>query len=276
MVLAMSAFIANDATIKAVSERLPAAQMIVVRGVVAVTLIALLAWRSGAFRRLRDAWQGWVLVRGGCEGVGTFLYLAALANLPLANVTAINLSSPLLIAVLAALFLRERVDGGRWLLIVVGFAGVLLVVQPRSDGFNAYAWISLLATLVYSVRDLLTRKVAAGTPAVLITLTTASAVWLLAAVVLAFEGWVPMSWRDLGLLTFASVFLSAGYHAIIVATREAELSVVAPFRYVGLLWALVIGNLVWGDVPNLLAWAGIVLLIGAGLLMMQQQRVRRP
>lgn len=276
MVLAMSTFIANDATIKAVSERLPAAQMIVVRNVVTIALIALLAWRSGSFGRLRDTLRGRVLVRAGCEGAGLFIFLAALFHLPLANVTAINLSSPLLIAVLAALFLRERVNASRWLIIVAGFVGVLLIVQPRADDFNAYAWMSLLATLIFAVRDLVTRGIPRGTPAVLVTLTTGSVVWLITAAVLVFEGWVTMSWRDVALLAVAGVFMSIGYHAIIVATRDAELSVVAPFRYVGLLWALLLGYLFWGDVPNLPAWIGIVLLIGAGLLMIRLQRVRRP
>jgi drug/metabolite transporter (DMT)-like permease len=83
-----------------------------------------------------------------------------------------------------------------------------------------------------------------------------------------------MSWHDVGLLAIASVFLSAGYYSVIAAMRQGEMSVVAPFRYVGLLWALLIGFVVWGDIPNALAWAGIALLIGAGLYMLRQQRTK--
>jgi drug/metabolite transporter (DMT)-like permease len=274
MVLAMTAFIANDATIKVISARLPAAQMVVVRGVMAISLILLIAWRSGALGRLRDATRGWVLVRASCEGAGTFLYLAGLFNLPLGNVTAINLASPLFIAVLAMLVLRERVTPGRWLVIAVGFTGVLLVVQPRADGFNHYAWMSLLATMIYAVRDLLTRKIPSGLPAILVTLSTATVVCLIAVVVLGFQGWTSMAWSDLGLLAIASVFLSTGYYSIIMAMRDAELSVVAPFRYVGLLEALALGYLVWGDIPNVAAWIGIALLIGTGLFMIRQQTKR--
>lgn len=272
MVLAMSAFICNDAMIKSVGERVPMAQMIVVRGVMAITLITLVAWRTGALAGLAGLFRGWIALRAGCEGVGTFLYLAALFNLPLANATAINQASPLMIALLARLFLRERVDGARWAAIAVGFTGVLMVIQPRAEGFNAYAWLCLIATLIYAFRDLMTRKIPAGTPSILVTLVTAVVVWVMAAVLLAFDGWAPMQWRDVGLLCIASVFLSTGYHAAIAATRHAEISVVAPFRYVGLLWALLIGYVVWGDVPNALAAAGIALLIGAGLFMIRQQR----
>ena len=274
MSFGMSAFIGNDALIKAVGTRVPAAQMIVVRGVMAIALILLVAWRMGALNRLRDIARGWVVVRAGCEGVGTFLYLAGLFHLPLANVTAINLASPLFIAVLARLIYQEQVSAARWLAIGLGFCGVMMIIQPSGEGFNIYALMSLAATLIFAGRDLMTRKIPPSTPSILITLATASTVWLLAGGVLSWQGWVPMSWHDVGLLAIASVFLSAGYYSVIAAMRQGEMSVVAPFRYVGLLWALLIGFVVWGDIPNALAWAGIALLIGAGLYMLRQQRTK--
>lgn len=274
MSFGMSAFIGNDALIKAVGTRVPAAQMIVVRGVMAIALILLVAWRMGALNRLRDIARGWVVVRAGCEGVGTFLYLAGLFHLPLANVTAINLASPLFIAVLARLIYQEQVSAARWLAIGLGFCGVMMIIQPSGEGFNIYALMSLAATLIFAGRDLMTRKIPPATPSILITLATASTVWLLAGGVLSWQGWAPMSWHDVGLLAIASVFLSAGYYSVIAAMRQGEMSVVAPFRYVGLLWALLIGFVVWGDIPNALAWAGIALLIGAGLYMLRQQRTK--
>jgi len=271
----MSAFIANDAMIKAIGERLPAAQIIVVRGVMAISLIALVAWRMGALSRVGDVVRPWIILRAACEGLGTFIYLAALFHLPLANVTAINQSSPLFIALLAMVFLKERVDAGRWMAIGVGFLGVLAVIQPRVDGFNVYAWMTLLATLIYACRDLLTRKVPPATPSILVTLTTASVVWLMACGVLAYEGWTPMDWRDLFWLAIAAVFLSTGYYASIAAMREAEMWVVAPFRCVGLFWALLIGWFFWGDLPNAWGFVGIALLIAAGVYMIRQQRTPR-
>lgn len=272
MVLAMSAFIGNDTIMKGLGSRLPAAQLIVVRGVMAIGLIALVAWRMGALARVRDVLRGSVVLRALCEGLGTLLYLAALFHLPLANATAINLASPLFLAVLARLLLRERVDAMRWGLILIGFAGVLLVIQPRADGFNVYAWLALIATLIYAGRDLLVRRIPAATPSILVTLATAVGVWAMALVVLVFEGWTPMAWDDVGLLAVASVFLSTGYYAVIAALRRAEVSVAAPFRYVGLLWALVLGFVFWGDVPDPMAWAGIVLLLVSGLVMIHRQR----
>jgi len=276
MVLAMTCFICNDALVKTVLARVPSAQMIVVRGVMAIALITFVAWRMGALVGVSQLFRGWVGLRAVGEGVGTFLYLAALYHLPLANATAIYMSSPLFIAVLARLFLGERVDTRRWIAIAMGFSGVLMVIQPQADGFNLYAWLCLLSTLVYAGRDLLTRKIPVGVPSVVVTLATAAVVVGMAVVVLLFEGWTPMIWSDVGLLALAAVCLSSAYYAVIASVRSGEVSVVAPFRYVGLLWAVVLGYLVWGDVPNPLAWAGIALLIAAGLYMIHQQRAPRP
>lgn len=274
MALAMSAFVANDALVKAVGARVSASQLIVVRGVMAITLIALVAHHMGALGQLRALLQPGVLMRAGCEGLGTFLYLAALFHLPLANVTAINLSAPLFVALLAWLVLREAVTLGRWLAIGIGFAGVLMVVQPRPSDFNLHAWLCVAATLLYSVRDLLTRRLPPGLPSILVTLATATTVWLMAGVGLLFQGLTAMAWSDVGLLAVASVCLSIGYFSVIAATRQSELSVVAPFRYVGLLWALVLGLVFWGDLPNAWAATGMVLMVAAGLTTAWQQRHR--
>jgi drug/metabolite transporter (DMT)-like permease len=277
MVVAMTCFTGNDALVKIVLARVPSAQMIVVRGVMAIALILLVAWRMGALVRVTELFRGWVGIRAFFEGIGTFLYLAALYHLPLANATAIFMSAPLFIAVLARVFLGERVDARRWIAIGMGFCGVLMVIQPQSEGFNLYAWICLLSTLVYAGRDLLTRKIPAGVPSIVVTLATATIIVGMAAVVMVYEGWTPMIWADVGRLALAAVCLSTAYYAVIASVRTGEVSVVAPFRYVGLLWAVVIGYLVWGHVPNSLAWGGIVLLIAAGLYMIHQQRMpRRP
>jgi drug/metabolite transporter (DMT)-like permease len=116
------------------------------------------------------------------------------------------------------------------------------------------------------------RRIGTAVPAILVTLSTAVAVTLLAGVLSLAQGWQPYGGRDLGLLALAAVFLAGGYHFVIRATRAGELSVIAPFRYTGLLWALVLGFAVWREVPNAIAWAGILLLIGAGLYTLHNQR----
>ena len=274
MTAAMACFIANDSLVKYASQSMPTAQLIFVRGVMATLLVLAVARGLGATRRIGDALSRPVLLRAAVDALATVLYLASLFELPIANATAINLASPLFIAVLAVLFLHEQVGWRRWAAIGVGFIGVLLVIQPRAQGFNVFALVCLAATVCHAVRDLLTRRIPAGIPSILITLTTAVAVTLLAGALSLVEGWRPFGLFEFALLALASVFLAGGYYAIIDAMRHGEVSLVAPFRYTGLLWALILGFLIWGDVPNALAWGGIALLVGSGLYVLHRERVR--
>ncbi len=274
MCVAMACFIVNDALVKYASQSMGTAQLIFVRGVMASVLVFAVARSMGVMRRIGETTRGWVAARAGVDALATFVYLVSLFHLPIANATAINMASPLFIAMLASLFLGELVGWRRWFGIVVGFAGVLLVIQPSAGGFNVFSIVCLGATLLHAIRDLMTRRIPMGIPSILITLATAVTVTVLAAVLTLFEGWRAFGAFELGLLALASVFLAGGYYAIIAGMREGEASLIAPFRYTGLLWALALGFVVWGDVPNALAWAGIALLIGSGVYVLHRERVR--
>lgn len=270
MVLAMACFIVNDALVKWVSQSLPAAQLIFVRGV-AATLLVLAVMRASAVPLRPPAGAGpWLPVRAGVDALATFAYLVSLFHLPLANATAINMASPLFITLFAVAWLGERVSAGRWLAIGAGFAGVLMVIQPQASGFNAYAWLCLLATGLHALRDLATPRIPRVVPSLQITLATALAVTLMAGLGSLVQGWQPMDGRQLGLLASAAVFLAAGYQGVILATRRASLSVVAPFRYSALLMAVVLGWVGWGEVPNALALAGIAAVVAAGVVLLRR------
>lgn len=282
MLFAMASFVTNDALVKYVSESLPAAQLIFIRGLFSIVLLLAVAQAMGLLRpgprhtasALRHILQRPVLLRSVLDALATMAYLSALFHLPLGNATAINMATPLFITLFAVLALGERVGPARWLAIAAGFAGVLLVVQPSAAGFNAWALLGLVGTLFHTARDLTTRFIARSVPSVLITVSTAVAVTLLSGVVSAVQGWQAISPQHLALLATASVFLSAGYYLLILGMREGEMSVIAPFRYTALLFALMMGWLVWGDVPNPLAWSGIALLVSAGLYMLHSERSR--
>jgi drug/metabolite transporter (DMT)-like permease len=277
-VLAMSAgmasFVANDTIVKYVSQSLPAAQLIFLRGVFATVLVLALVQAMGATRQMPRLADRKVLLRAMFDAFATMVYLTSLFHLPLANATAINMATPLFITLFAVIAFGEHVGAARWLAILAGFTGVLLVVQPSAAAFNAYALLCLGGTLLHAGRDLSTRYIPADVPAILITLATAVTVTLLSGGISLVQGWQPMTARHLGLLALASVFLSIGYYLIIVGMRNGDMSVVAPFRYTGLLFALAIGWLMWGDTPNALAFAGIALLVGAGLYVLHNERAR--
>ena len=273
---AMVFFVVNDALVKWVSTDLSTPQLIFVRGVMTTALLLALAawmgqlslWRSALITRS-------VPTRALVDSLASFTYLTAVFHMPLGNATAINLAGPLFLTVLAVFFLHERVSLGRWALILLGFAGVLLVVQPRAGEFNAYAWLCLLAAMLHAGRDFLTRLVPAQVPSLLITLSTAIMVTLLAGMWSLFEPWRAMSATHIGQLFAAAMCLAAGYHLLTLSMRWGDMSVIGPFRYSGLLMALLLGYLMWGDVPNGLAWCGIALVVAAGLGLLQAERLRK-
>ncbi len=274
IVAAMACFVTNDALVKFVSQNMPTAQLIFLRGLMATALVLAAAHAMGATRRIHEIVHRPVAARAAVDALATMLYLVSLFNLPIANATAINLAAPLFITVFAVMFMHEQVGWRRWAAISAGFAGVLLIIQPRAQGFNVFALVCLAATVCHAARDLLTRRIARGIPSILVTLSTAIAVTLLSGALSLIEGWRAFGPGQLALLGLASLFLAGGYYAIIDCMRHGEMSLVAPFRYTGLLWALIVGFLVWGDVPNALAWSGIALLVASGLYVLHRERVR--
>jgi drug/metabolite transporter (DMT)-like permease len=274
MAAGMASFVSNDALVKFVSESLPAAQLIFLRGVFATLLVLAISQAMGATARIRTLADRKVVIRAALDAFATMTYLTSLFHLPIGNATAINMATPLFITLFAVIAFKEQVGAGRWMAIATGFVGVLLVVQPSGEAFNAYALLCLGGTLLHASRDLTTRMIDKSIPSILITLSTALAVTLLSGIFSLFGEWKPVTWQQLGLLAAASVFLSGGYYLLTVSMRGGEMSVIAPFRYAGLLFALVLGFLVWGDVPNPLAWAGIALLVAAGLYVLHGERSR--
>jgi drug/metabolite transporter (DMT)-like permease len=269
---AMVCFIVNDMLMKKLGESLPLPQLILVRGLVASLLLLAAAQATGALQHFASIADRRVLWRSLIDAVGSLAFLASLMHLPLANATAINLASPLVIAVLAVLLLGERAGPGRWLAVTGGFGGVLLIVQPSAAGFTGWAWVCLAATLCHASRDLMTRRIGAAVPALLVTLANAVCVSAAAGLWTSVSGWASIDLPQVALLGLAALMLSGGYWLIVLAMQAGEMTVVAPFRYVGLLAAVLLGWLVWGDLPDALATAGIGLLLASGLYLLHEQR----
>ena len=265
----MAAFVANDTLVKYVSQSLPAAQLIFLRGLFATLLLLVAVHAMGAMPQVHRMGDRRVLLRALFDALATMAYLTSLFHLPLANATAINMATPLFITLFAMLAFGERVGAGRWLAIAVGFTGVLLVVQPSGEAFNAYALLCLGGTLLHAARDLTTRTIDRGIPSIVVTLSTALAVTVLSGAWAFTHTWQPVSGTQLAQLATASIFLSGGYYLLTISMRGGEMSVIAPFRYAGLLFAVVLGYAVWGDVPNALAWSGIALLVGSGIAVLR-------
>jgi drug/metabolite transporter (DMT)-like permease len=244
--------------------------------VVALGAVVLAVLATGLWRQAHHALERRTLGRAALDVGSTFTYLLALFHMPLALAVAIGQTAPLMILVLSVAFLRERVAWQRWAAVVVGFAAVLLIARPGTDGFSWWAALSLLATLFSATRDIYTRVVPQRVPSLIITLATACAVTLTGVVLTAIAGWVPMTWEAWALLFGASVFLAGAYHLMIVAMRLGEVSFVGGFRYASLPLAAIVGWAVWGHLPDGVALAGMAVLVAAGLYLFRSGRATPP
>jgi drug/metabolite transporter (DMT)-like permease len=268
-------FIFNDALIKLAAEAVPSVQAIGVRGLFATLWCTLALLASGTWRQVAMAAHPHVLLRGGLEAAAAIVYLVALFHIPLATATAVNLSTPLILTVLAVLVLKEDVRWRRWSAVIMGFVGVLLVIQPRPGDLSVWTWVALIGTFIGALRDVLSHYLPRGVPTLVVSFTTAATVAIAGCGGGLLETWQPMSWSALGFIVASSLLLATGYQLLLVALRSgAEISVIGAFRYGSILWALAIGYVVWGDVPNALALLGIAVIVAAGLYILHRERVR--
>jgi drug/metabolite transporter (DMT)-like permease len=279
-ILAMSGsvvvFIFNDALIKLASETMPPLQAIGLRGCFATLwcLLALLARRE--LRHAHLLRNRWVALRGLLEAAAAISYLIALAYIPFAIATAINMSTPLFLAALAVLLLGEVVGWRRWTAIAVGFVGVLMVIQPHPGEINVWTWMVLVASFIGATRDVIARWVPPQVPTLVVSLSSAVTLAVVGCVWATINGWQPISLRGALLVLGSSLLLAAGYQLLMISLRSgAEFSVIGSFRYASVLWALAIGYTLWGDVPNLLAVTGIAVVVGAGLYILHRERLTR-
>lgn len=273
MSLSMAGFTTNDAMIKLVAGSLPLVQAIFVRGLLVTAMLAALAWLTGALRPVLGRHDRRILVlRSIGEVGGTFCFLTALFHMPIANASAILQSLPLAITLAAALFLGEPVGWRRYLAIGVGFAGVLIIVRPGTEGFNAYALSALAAVGFIVLRDLSTRRLSPDVPSFLAAVVTSTAITGAAGVACAFVDLRPVAPSHLAALSASGVFLMGGYLFGIMAMRVGEIAFVQPFRYTLLLWAMLLGWLIYGEVPDVWMLTGAGIVVTTGLYTFHRER----
>lgn len=274
MLAAMSLFVVNDALMKLAREIYPAGQALTLRAAFAIAVGFALVFAAREGDRLAMAFRPRVLLRGMLESVGALTFSWSLGLMPLANITAINMASPLLIVALAVLLGMERVGWRRTLALTVGFIGVLLVVRPGADSFNTAALVAVVSVFLTSGRDLTTRSIGEEVPSTVVSLTTTVLVGVVALGYGLTEQWQPI-WRLESIyVALAAVLVTIGTFFIISAFRRTDVGVISQYRYTVIVFATLLGYFVWGDVPDLLAFAGIGLIVGSGLYTMHRQRVR--
>lgn len=275
MVAAAGILTVNDAIAKWLTERYPVGQVLAMRGGLVVMLVYAWAVVSGRASALRVKSWPLHLARGGLMAVSTFLFVTSLWLLPIADAIAISFAGPIFATALAALILGEPVGWRRWSAVAVGFAGVVVMVRPTPEMFRMVALIPIVAAFVGALRDIVTRKLGTGGESTLMVLIVSTSIVAFAGLLTLPFGWVVPTPAELGLIALTSVLVAFAQGLMIESLRLGEVGLVGPFKYTSLLWALVLGLLVWGDVPGVWTLAGAALVVVSGLYIWHRETVVR-
>lgn len=278
MCTSMAAFTINDTFMKSVTQSLPLYQTIAMRGVIALVGLGLLVALTGAFRFRPSGRDGLlILLRSLADVAATVFFLEALLRMPLANLSAILQVLPLMITLAAALVFGDKIGWRRMTAILVGLIGVLIIIRPGTEGFDRWSLLGIASVLCVVVRDLAVRPLQGAVPSGLVALGAAVAVMAMGWIGVGFQGWKPVTVAEGAEVLAAGLFVIVGYLSSVSAMRHGDIGLVAPFRYTSLLWAIVLGLLVFGDLPDAWTLIGGAVVVGAGLFTIwREQRLRRP
>lgn len=276
MCASMAAFTINDTFMKSVTLTLPLYQTIALRGLIAVFGLGLLALATGAFRvHLNRRDGGLILLRSLADVAATILFLEALLRMPLANLSAILQALPLLITLGAALVYGDKIGWRRMTAILVGLIGVLIIIRPGTEGFDRWALLGVASVACVVVRDLSVRPLQGQVPSALVALGAAVAVTTMGGIGTGFQGVQPMTGWEAAKVLGAGLFLIVGYLTSVMAMRSGDIGLVAPFRYTSLIWAIALGLIVFGDMPDGWTLLGAAIVVGAGLFTLLRERKLR-
>ncbi len=275
MIAAMAFFTATDSLMKLAATTLPPSEIIGLRGIIATALMFAYLRSQGPIGSLRDVMRPQMLRRTAFEILFITSYVVALSRAPFADVFSVLQSGPILMTVFAAIVWKEAVGWRRWSAVCIGFIGVAMIVKPAPQAFDPAMGLALFAAFMATGRDLSTRLVPAGVPSQIVTLSATASMMLGGFLLAPFETWVTPSAEVWLILLASAICVAAGSHFLITAYRTAETSAVAPFRFASVPFAILVGWMIWGHVPDAIAMTGIALVVGCGLYMMHRERLTR-
>jgi drug/metabolite transporter (DMT)-like permease len=265
MLLGVLALSLSDASVKSLDGRYAALQILFLRAAVALPLIAALTLALGGRRALRTPQPGLHAWRGLLNVAGAGTFYAGLAHLQLAEATAIAYAAPIFVVLLSALVLSEKLDAYRLMAVVLGFGGVLIVVRPGSSVFQLASLYPLAAALSYAVMMVSARSIDPNHSFPTLMFYSVLPPFLFSLIPLPWV-WQAVALGDWPVLLAIGVLSSMGISLISQGFRLAPASVVAPFDYSGLLWATLLGWVMWDELPDPVSYVGMGLIVVAGLV----------
>lgn len=292
LVVGLTLFSGQDVIIKTLSGAYPAHEIVFLRGLFAMGPLLLIIYLEGGPRLFRTRRPGMMVLRGLLGYASYMTYYLALSALPLADVVTLFYSSPLFVTALSVPFLGEKVGQRRLLAILAGFLGVVVIARPGNSDPDPAMLLAVAAALFYSASIIITRtlgKTEAGSTLsfyAMLTFIVASGLTGLAigdgrfagaehpSAAFLFRAWSLPAGRDLALIALCGLIAGAGFYCLSQAYRVASASVVAPFEYSSLPWAILWGYVVWSELPGPWTIAGVALIVGSGLYIIHREGVR--
>jgi len=291
LVFALFLFSLQDMAIKYFSDQYSVLQIVFIRGVIAVSLMWLVARQIAESEQLASRRPYLALLRGLLGFCSYTTYYLAVAALPLAEVVAIVFSAPLFVTAMSALILREKVGLRRWSAVFAGFVGVLIIVGPVGEFSNLAVILAFIASISYASQTIITRYLAAhDTPLsiafnALIVFTGASAILSLTmaggfisitsthpSMVFLARDWVLPGAFDLSLMIFIGFNGAVAFYCMSKAYCVAQASTIAPFEFTYVVWAVVFGYLFWSEIPRTTTLVGLLILIGSSVYIWDRER----
>ncbi|MGH1353484.1 MAG: DMT family transporter [Thalassovita sp.] len=272
--LSMALFAAEDAFFKTLTQSFSIGQVLAMTGLGGAIIFATVALGTGR-SLMAPLWQSPILlIRTLAESLGSVCFVSALAQVPMSTAAAVFQALPLAITLGAALFLKEQIGWRRWTAILVGFAGVLMIIRPGLEGFDPASLLVLGAVAAIATRDLISRKLPADLSSYVVSFHGFAAATVAGVLLMLVNANAPLlpeptqNWHVAG----AVIFGVLGYYAIVIATRTGDASAITPFRYTRLIFSMILGMMVFSERPDLMTYAGALLIIASGLYAFLRER----
>lgn len=260
----------NDAMAKYLTQSYPVGQVMALRGVsILVLLYAFLLIKNKIAMLKVYSWKNHFARAGAMTG-STFCFITGLSLMPIADAIAIAFAAPIITTILGIFFLNERVEWQRWTAIGFGFWGVLIILQPSGDAFKLAALAPLGAAAFGAVRDVLTRTMSSSENSISILFTSMLMITLAGFVTFPL-GWNRIAIEHIWIFIASSILVGLAQYLMIEAFRLGEVALISPFKYSSLLWAILIGILIWGDFPNNSVLIGAAFLILSGIYLLRNE-----
>ncbi len=266
-------FALNDALMKFIVVDMSLYQAIFLRALIVLPLVLAMAYYfKQLYVSLNATDRAMLIQRSLLETALTFLFVNALATLPLAVVVVVMQATPLCLTVGAVFVFQEQVGWRRWLATLIGFIGVIIIVKPGTEGFDANILYAIASVICLMMRDLLTRKMSDEVPPVFTVLWTAIATCFFAGLFMPFTSWTPLDNMAYFFLIMVSFTIMSAYFLSIFMMRIGDVGFVSQFRYTGILWAILLGAFLFDEKPDMSTLLGASLIAAAGIYSISRER----